>query len=203
VLLFAKHHGQKQTQMAEYIIMLQILFLTVNYLNTQDIGKLLRMKNTPRVGSFIEISLGKNLNAYARVIGKNLFSFYKIEHVDGAKSKDEVVEIIRNSDPIFSIYIHKNAFGGDNWRIIGHLPLEQKTLNNMPVFFRQDIVNKDTCWLITVNLGPDYKKPLAKEECINMEREASWDNIEHIEERLRDYLANKPNIWVERLRVKL
>jgi len=41
----------------------------------------------------------------------------------------------------------------------------------------------------------------SRAECEGLERCAVWEP-EHVEDRLRDHFAGKPNVWVESLRLK-
>ena len=156
------------------------------------------MGRMPKIGTFYKVPLVNNKHAYARLIDKYLFSFYKINATD--LSDEEIMHLLVNASPIFSIYIHKYVFSESNWEIIGYRPLEEHILNNMPVFFRQNIGNKEQCWLIT--LEPGYKKPIDPKDCINMEREVVWE-YKTVEERLIDYFENRLNRYVEHFKVKL
>jgi hypothetical protein len=82
------------------------------------------------------------------------------------------------------------------WEIIGNSPLD-KDLQETPYFFKQDSIDKNKISL--------YKKgeeiPALPEECVNLERAAVWEPG-HVEDRLRDYFLNKPNKWVESLKIK-
>jgi len=151
------------------------------------------------MGDFIKIELGDNMVAYARVIVNGIFAFYKIDHP--SDDNIELMEQIRKSEPIFRLVVNDSAVLEGRWKIFGYSPVEPEILANPPVFFRQDIVDPKRCWLITMT--PGFKKPIAPEECVNMEMEAVWDDPEQVEDRLRDYLNGKPNKWAERLKVKL
>jgi len=155
-------------------------------------------RKSPEVGTFFKIPLEINKNAYARLINAGLFSFYKID--EEGRTNEEIMQLLSSAFSIFSIYVHKDVFSKSNWQVLGYKPLEEHILNNMPVFFRQDIVDKTKCWIVST--VPGYKKAVTPQECINLEISAVWD-FQTVEERLRDYFENKPNKWVEFYKVKL
>lgn len=149
-------------------------------------------------GTFFKIPLNGEKVAYARLLNTALFSFFNI---DGeGKTNEEIIQLIGNASPIFSIYVFNDVFSKSNWEILGHKPLEEVTLNNVPFFFRQDLADPSKCWL--VNTVPGFKKLVTAQECVNLERSMVWE-FASVEERLRDYFANKPNKWIEYYKVKL
>lgn len=152
----------------------------------------------PKIGDFIKIDLGNNMVAYARIIVNGMLSFYKIDNP--SDDEKQLIEQIRLSKPIFSIYVHKSVIHNDNWKIFANASLEPEILENLPVFFRQDVLDPKICWLITTE--PGFKKPITQQDCINMERAAVWDDPDQIEERLKDYFIGRLNIWAERLKVR-
>ncbi|MGN6495614.1 MAG: Imm26 family immunity protein [Agriterribacter sp.] len=154
---------------------------------------------TIKPGSFLKIPLNEGQFAYARVITKSILSFYQLLPLPA--DDQDAINQMKVTKPIFSIAVNKSAISQERWRIIGHASLEPRILENMPVFFRQSLYEPYDCWLVTTD--PNYTRPLYPEECVNMEREAVWDNIEQVEERLRDHFDGRPNKWVERFRVKL
>lgn len=150
-----------------------------------------------KIGTFIKIPLIEGQYAYARIIINEIFSFYKIE-----KAFDNIellLDAIANASPIFNTHVFDNVFRDSSWEVIGWRPLEDKILNDLPVFFRQDIGNWEECLLVTTEAG--FQKPITQYDCIGMERSAVWE-FEAIEERLNDYFSNRPNKQANRQKIQ-
>lgn len=149
-------------------------------------------------GTFFRIPLEGGKVAYARLLNTALFSFFNIE--GEGKTNEEIIQLLSNATPIFSIYVFDDVFSKSSWEIIGNKPLEAGTLDNVPFFFRQNLADPSLCWL--VNTQPGFKKEATPQECIGLERSMVW-SFQLVEQRLKDYFANRPNRIVEEYKVKL
>jgi hypothetical protein len=149
-------------------------------------------------GTFFKVPFNGDKVAYARLLNTALFSFFNI---DGqGKTNEEIIQLISNASPIFSIYVFNDVFYKSNWEILGHKPLKEDTLINVPFFFTQDLADPKKCWL--ANTVPGFNKLVTPQECINLEPSMVW-SFQLVEQRLKDYFENKPNKIVEYHKVKL
>jgi len=99
--------------------------------------------------------------------------------------------------PIFVVAVTKAAYSRGRWgKITMRLP--ESALPAIPLFVRQDSMRPSHC--ITVDANGN-ETPISVEEAKAFERSAVWA-AEHIEDRLEDHYAGRPNKWAESLRVK-
>lgn len=143
-----------------------------------------------RKGDIVQINLDDGSMAFGRVLHEPLMAFYDIK-----SSSLPTLNNIATSKVLFKVWVMKSAITSARWKVIGNLPLEND-LEKSPVFFRQDAITKKY-YLYQDGL----EKPASKAECEGLERAAVWDPV-HIEDRLSDYFAKKPNKWVESLSAK-
>jgi hypothetical protein len=88
------------------------------------------------------------------------------------------------------------------WEVVGRVPLSED-LKEIPRFFKQDMMNGAiSIYQEIPELAPYYEIPATLAEIEGLECAAVWDP-EHVEDRLRDHFAGRPNIWVESLKIKL
>jgi hypothetical protein len=66
----------------------------------------------------------------------------------------------------------------------------------LPNQFVQDALHPERYSLYDPNTG--VMKEADRKNCVGLERAAVWE-AEHVESRLKDHYANKPNILVKRL----
>jgi len=85
------------------------------------------------------------------------------------------------------------GFKADKWEIVGKVEVHE-SVNELPSFFIWDQIAKK---YEIYNYEGDYKPiPSNYEECKDLECAASWDSM-HIESRLEDFFAGRPNKWLE------
>lgn len=141
-----------------------------------------------QVGDVIEIPLGDNRYGYGRILEDPLYAFY-----DVSTERHLAVEEVVGLPILFKIWVRDEAVKNQIWKIIGNKPL-QSDLLEVPKFFKKDPINKK---LSIYWKGKEVSA--SKEECAGLECAAVWD-AEHVEDRLRDHFAGKPNRWVESMR---
>ncbi len=144
------------------------------------------------LGSFVKVPLDSEYHTYARILEDTCFAFYDYKTKN---DEDNLVNIL-NSNILFIIPVYDSAVKNGRWKKIGTIALEEQ-LQGLPLFFMQDDLDP--------NKFSIYEKgeirPATKEECEGLECAAVWE-AEHVEERLRDHYANRPNEWVESLKIK-
>lgn len=143
-------------------------------------------------GDILAIELSDRSIAYARVLHEPLVAFYDYKTTD---SKQPPIRPILESPVLWRIWVMNNAITSGRWRRIGHAPIEDN-LQSEPVFFKQDSI---TGKLSLYRAQVEY--PATLEQCLNLERAAVW-SPEHVESRLLDHFAGRPNKWAESLSVR-
>lgn len=100
--------------------------------------------------------------------------------------------------PMFIVGVAKVTYAKGGWgKPIRQLPVN--ALHPIPRFFWQDPTNKYTCKIVEPAMHRVAAKPA---ECVGLEAEAAWAT-QHIQSRITDTYAGRPNIFAESLRVKL
>ena len=82
------------------------------------------------------------------------------------------------------------------WKRVGHKPISDAEARP-PAKFIRDLLAPGR-----YRIYEDGKmRKATRKECEGLEAAAVWDP-EHVEDRLRDHYAGRPNKWVESLRLK-
>jgi hypothetical protein len=101
--------------------------------------------------------------------------------------------------PLFVVLVTKAAYSTGRWGKPLRLLPENETIPILK-FFSQSVINKFDCKIID---PVAHRKVTARpSECIGLEREAVW-SPEHIESRILDTYAGRPNIYADSLQPKL
>lgn len=100
--------------------------------------------------------------------------------------------------PLFVVAVQKNTYSGGGWGPI-LFRLEESDLPPIPSFFRQNVMRAEDCLIVDASGGTRKASPA---ECVGLERSAVWAAV-HIESRLHDHYANRPNAFLESMRLKL
>ena len=141
-------------------------------------------------GDVFAISLGRGEGfAYCRYLTALLTEFFDL-------SSEEMLplEVVANSEILFTVWVSKEPFTSGRWLKMGQ---KQVTYRTSPVFYKQDPISKR---LFLYQDGRE--KPATISECQGLENAAVW-SANHIEDRLRDHFAGRPNKWVESLKPKV
>jgi hypothetical protein len=124
------------------------------------------------------------------VLTEPLFAFYDLR-----RKEVPAIEEIVVSPVAFAVWVMRRAVTSGLWTILGHVALTDDLLRQ-PDFFKQDPISRR---LFLTKVGAGDERPASFEECIGLECAAAWDP-EHVEDRLRDHFAGRPNKWVESMR---
>jgi hypothetical protein len=130
--------------------------------------------------------------AYGKVIDFPLMAFYPAR----TEKIADVTEL--QGEPFaFRIWVMKYAIGKKGWPLIGSLPVSADE-SAKQWFFKKDRISGR----LTKYQGSSSAEISATvAECAGLECAAVWDP-KHVESRLRDEFAGKPNDIVESLRAK-
>ncbi|MGP3923606.1 hypothetical protein [Streptomyces sp. 8N616] len=147
------------------------------------------------VGGVLEIPLSGGRVAYGEMLATRPYlAFFAGGPATGEKGAQEALQ----HEPLFIVAVHKSAYSQGRWGSFVHRAPKDE-LPAVPEFFRQNAMNLADCQ-ITDALG--NTRPATPQQCVHLERSAVWE-AEHIESRLEDHYAGRPNAFVESLRVKL
>jgi hypothetical protein len=142
-------------------------------------------------GRVMAIPLGDGSFGYCRALTAPNTEFYDLRSTE-LLDPAQVVQ----APVLFRIWVMKYAFTGRRWKRIGNMPLRESESGKIWWYFKQD----DGGNLFRTRNGLE-EIPADSEEVKGMECAAVWDP-EHVEDRLRDHFAGKPNKWVESLKPK-
>jgi hypothetical protein len=144
-------------------------------------------------GVLLRVDLDDQWYTYARMLARRpKFAFYDCR----VSTPPEDVLSIVNRPVLFVLSVNDRASSG-HWLKIGQVPLEMAPVP-IPNEFMQDI-GTGACQIVDEAFNARPAKP---EECVGLERVAVWDPA-HVEERLRDHYAGRPNAHLAYMKVKL
>ncbi len=134
--------------------------------------------------------LSRQWHAYAWTLPEVNFAFFDLR----ASADVPVEEIVRH--PIaFRVAVPKSAWTDGRWVRIGKVNPPPEILAPVPTFICDPLNGR-----LSIYLLGDIRTA-SRQECIGLERCAVWDP-EHVEDRLRDHFAGRPNKWVESMVLK-
>ena len=101
------------------------------------------------------------------------------------------VEVVRH--PVaFRVAVNNSAFSSGRWPRVGKVTPPAVVLAPVPTFIQDPISGRFSIYVFGA------VRPATRAECVGLERAAVWAP-DHIEDRLRDHLAGRANVWVESL----
>lgn len=139
------------------------------------------------IGAVLSIPLDELAFAYAWTLPEADFAFFDLRS-DSTLSVADVV-----THPIaFRVAVHKSAWTSGRWTRIGKVQPPPEIMSPIPKFIK-DHINGALSIYLEGNI-----RPASYEECVGLERCAVWEPG-HVEDRLRDHFAGRPNKWVRSL----
>jgi hypothetical protein len=153
-------------------------------------GKRVRL----RVGDILKIDVGDGLHSYGQVAEEPLVVFF-----DGAFGEALSPEQAIALPVLFRIWVHNHAVKKGIWEVVGNLPLGPENAAE-PYFYKQDAITGTLSLYHSSFAEAGWEHPASATDCDGLECAAVWD-AEHVEDRLRDHYAGRPNEWVESLRI--
>lgn len=146
-------------------------------------------------GAILEINIENEYFIYAQILLKGLgYAFFDYKSKDMIKDLNYLLEC----KVLFIIAVYDDVVTKGVWKKIGKLPIRHDLLIQ-PMKFIQDPYDFNKCDLYDPNTGE--VTPATKGECTNLERAAVWE-ANHVEDRIKDHYLGRPNVWVERLKLK-
>jgi hypothetical protein len=92
----------------------------------------------------------------------------------------------------FRIWVMRLCLSKRGWPVIGHATVPY-ALTTPPDFYKFDLISK------RFSLYRDHsEEPATREQCLDLECAAVWSDV-HVESRLDDHFAGRPNAIVESL----
>ena len=150
------------------------------------------MKRKPPVGSIIQINLDNSICFYGQVLKTELVIF------DYTKSDLNDLNVIARLPVLFFISVYYSAYRNDNWVLLGKQEIREE-LKQPPYKFIQDAFDENKFQLYEPNTGEIT--PATRQQCEGLERCAVWE-ANHLEDRLKDFLAGQENIWLKQMEIK-
>jgi hypothetical protein len=148
-------------------------------------------------GSILKVPLGAGKVAYGLVLREPVVAFFDRECEEGDVPPPEA---LLDTPVAFRLMVMNHAITQGRWPVVGRIPVPD-ALKIPPPFCKQDeITGRLSIYHEVEPLAPHYERHGTLEECRSLETAAVWDP-EHVEDRLRDHFAGRPNIWVEQLRI--
>jgi hypothetical protein len=140
-----------------------------------------------RPGDVVRKTLSDGWTYYARLLEVPWVAFYKHRAKEPGADLNEIV-----SKPVlFTLAVFKNFLAPGQWESIGNV-----RLNGSPAAPKAQAIYRFNSYSILDATGA--MRPATRQECEGLEPAAVWEP-NHIDDRLQDTFAGRPNIWLEQL----
>lgn len=149
--------------------------------------KKIRIRRNP--GQVFKVPLGEGKYGYGQTTSYNCAFFDYQDHGEITDLKDLLKHTV-----IFRVGVAHYAITDGIWPVLGVLPVDPALEKEEDPFTYNTLKQTYLIW----NTGTD-RVPATPEEIYNLECFASW-GPEHVERRLRDHFAGRPNYTVENFR---
>lgn len=145
-------------------------------------------------GAVLRVDLDGAYHTYARMLARfPMIVFYDLRVATAVEDARAIVA----RPVLFVLAVNGRAYDKGRWPRIGHVPLDLVSCP-IPPQFMQDI-GTDKCEIVDETFN---SRPATPEECVGLERVAVW-GPEHVEERIRDHYADRPNAHLAYMKVRL
>lgn len=150
-----------------------------------------RQRITP--GAIVKIVFDSDRHTYGRLLVRPFVQIYDAARVDDASELSGVL----SQPTLFTVGVYDWAIKKGRWLVVGRTDFNEE---NEPIH-EEFIEDKGfpPKYRIIDWFGSARSASLA--ECRKLQRCAVWEP-EHIEERIRDHYAGRPNKWLESLRLQ-
>ena len=150
----------------------------------------MRKRQRRTIGSIVEIPI-EQYRIHAQILPDCDMVFFDTKNVINPN-----IEEILASKVLFRVAANDDAILDGYWVKVGKAELKEEFSKPVPKFV-QDALNKEK---FEIYLGGE-SRPATRKKCEGLDRCAVWA-VNHIEDRIRDHYNNKPNVWVEQMRLK-
>ena len=140
-----------------------------------------------QAGNVFEIALPSGGFAYGMIVDLPLAAFF-----DARFTQRPLLADVLRAPAAFRIWVMDSCFTTDRWPIIGSAPVPE-SLQNQPTFWKFDRIARRFSLYES-----GHETPATRDQCLGLECAAVW-SPEHVESRLDDHFAGRPNQWVESL----
>ena len=147
-----------------------------------------------REGDVLRIVLSDGRHSYAQVSGDPLVVFF-----EGAFRDDLSLSRVPHLPVLVRIWVHDDAIKKGIWPVLGNQPLTPKNAAE-PFFYKQDLMTGALSLYHSTFSDRGWERPASLAECEGLECAAVWE-AEHVEDRLRDHFAGRPNQWLQSLAI--
>ena len=141
------------------------------------------------VGDFYAIAL-EGRYAFGRMVRRGELACY-----DLMSPTILDLDAIEKAPILFIVPVMRDCFVSPGWQLLGNRPLAGELLKPV-MHFREDPITG----FVDIDEEGEFR-PYADEDLSKLERVAGW-SAWHIESRLRDHFAGRPNQIVDRLKYK-
>jgi Immunity protein 26 len=154
-----------------------------------------RKRKTKRVaGSVVAIPLSDSDQVgFGLVLEEPLMAFFDVSAKAGHEPS---LREIASYPVAFRIWVMNQPVVDGLWPVLGKMDVPEE-LAVAPWFFKQDPISGK----ITIGKTGSEERSPEPGQLVGLERAAVWSAV-HVVDRLRDHLANRPNKWVESMRLK-
>lgn len=149
-----------------------------------------------KLGDVLRIALDDGKHSYAVVLTSPLVLFF--DHL--AECELDMTEVA--ALPVaFKIWVYSQYLNNGDWPRVGRITLADDCLRS-PLLFKQDAITGALALYHSDFADTNYERPATLAECKGLERAAVW-SASHVESRLRDHFAGRPNAFVESMAIDL
>ncbi len=142
------------------------------------------------IGSIVKIPVA-DYHIHAQILLETDMVYFDTKGKNNISLKE-----ITESPILFRVATNDNAILNGSWIKIGKIEIQDQLSKSVETFI-QDALNPEK---FEIYLNGEIRSA-TKQECVGLDRCAVWE-INHIEDRIKDHYNNKPNVWVEKMRLK-
>jgi hypothetical protein len=143
-------------------------------------------------GAIVRISLGDQSPryAFAQMLDEPEYAFF-----DAFGDADVPPSNLVERPVLFRLWVMRAGHSGGRWLKVTSGAVGDE-LAEPVARFKQDPIKPS---VIRLTFNGEEGEPVSVQQCEGLERAAVWEP-EHVEDRLRDHLAQRPNKWVQSLK---
>jgi len=142
----------------------------------------------PAPGTIVRVSVSEHGFVYAVLLRTPFVRFFEQQHVGASPNVAE----LQNAKILFEVAMGDSAIRDGRWPVVGVMPVDE---SYRPAEFVQD---EKGCEIVDAA----GRRAATVEECMGLERASIWQP-EHIESRLADHFAGRPNVHVQEGRLRM